>query len=223
MSTQTMQERQYVDLNEAAAIWTEEKRALAELDGQDPATITPISHATARAYAGASLPSRKVVKKALRENPPPPATNIGGNGPLVFLPKDGQTIEELRAELRAWWRSRPGPKHRNGGPKPAGTVDPNAVHRVAVDAGITFRRPAAGAYEVQRKVTADGGIKLMRRWLGFGLTYAGQTVVLHLDGRRAYAYTQDGTPVGAWAFPIEQEMLPRVKGAKPVGRAVAKS
>lgn len=119
-------QRPFFRVRDIARMWGEERARAA---GRDVATAEPVAEETVYSYLKHSQPPKPGRKsRRYAENPMPLPTYLNDDGDPVdpqrgrrgqqpiWLPAEGQTLEELEHELRGWWHSRPGPGVGGGRP-----------------------------------------------------------------------------------------------------------
>ncbi|KWT63519.1 transposase [Streptomyces albus subsp. albus] len=93
---------------------------------------------------------------------------------------------------------------RPAGPPPAPPALPTrGGHRIV---------PAGEPVEIERNVRRDGCVLVVSRTFLVGRNYAGQRVILRLDGHLMHAVSQ-GVLVATWPCPVTIDRLPALRGA----------
>jgi hypothetical protein len=119
--------RKFFRLTDVARIWGEEAaRVQARAAGKDEsaavAAARPVSESAVRKYRVQSLRGRYAAQPMplpiYPDDPPKP-----GQQPL-WVPEDGETLDDLERRLRAWWHARPGAGVGGGRPM---TMTPEQV------------------------------------------------------------------------------------------------
>lgn len=112
--------RSFLRLSDVLRIWGQERaRAHARANGQDEeaavAAARPVAEATYRDYYRQSLAGRYVDRPMPMPSYPEGGTRRGQH-PL-WVPEQGETLDDLEQRLRTWWNSRPGAGAGSGPPR----------------------------------------------------------------------------------------------------------
>ncbi len=115
MNTDNSPPPPFLTAADIAELWSaerqDEENVKARAEGRAPRVLAPISPKTVWAYHQWSMPPRSAAKRGVRnryeDNPMPLATYLDPQRP-VWLPAEGRSLAELRAELVSWWHSRKG-------------------------------------------------------------------------------------------------------------------
>ncbi len=111
-------------ITELTDFFTQVRRDKAQAAGKDPATIPPYTESTVRGWVNQSYPGPKRKSRAVYVEHPIPkpqdVTVVGYRGTVwAWVPDNGETMEQLKARLIAWYDGpgRPGQGAGGGRPK----------------------------------------------------------------------------------------------------------